>query len=335
MNHEELDRVLRLVTKSEEIYQKIGRNNSFDFYDTCIINEREVIKATIPQNLNDYPNHNELQTMFMRKNSRFCTTPRHIHDWIEINYMYDGSCIETIGDTPFELKKGQAILIDKDMPHEIGYLGENDILYSIMIHPDYLNLSFFNRISKGSVMTEFFVNAMNQEKEHNSFVFFRSEDNKKLPFYMAELACELMDPSDYSSDIIDSLFTLVLYELIDAYNLYNQEEDKSLNTSSLASILKYIERNYKICTLDSIAHHFGLNTSYLSTLFKTKLNMNYIDLIQKQRFHAAIILLENTDRSIADIAHEVGYENINFFYRKFKEIYRCSPKEYRQNKRNR
>ena len=102
-----------------------------------------------------------------------------------------------------------------------------------------------------------------------------------------------------------------------------------MNTTSISAVLTYIENNFKTCTLTSAADYFGLNPNYLFTLIRQKLNTTYKDLIQKQKLYYAAALLRNSKPTIMEAAYEAGYENMNFFYRKFHEIYGCTPKQYR------
>ena len=44
----------------------------------------------------------------------------------------------------------------------------------------------------------------------------------------------------------------------------------------------------------------------------------------------AVYLLTSSRLSIADIIGSVGYDNTSYFYRKFRERYGVSPKEYRK-----
>ena len=44
----------------------------------------------------------------------------------------------------------------------------------------------------------------------------------------------------------------------------------------------------------------------------------------------AAYLLSSTTLPVADIIESVGYDNTSYFYRKFKEKYGMSPKEYRE-----
>ena len=45
------------------------------------------------------------------KQDRFENVPLHIHEWLELSYIYSGSCTMTINKTTFRLKAGQMVLI--------------------------------------------------------------------------------------------------------------------------------------------------------------------------------------------------------------------------------
>lgn len=50
----------------------------------------------------------------------------------------------------------------------------------------------------------------------------------------------------------------------------------------------------------------------------------------ERRLQQAAYLLANTKLPAEDILHAVGYENSSFFYRKFREKYQKSPREFRR-----
>lgn len=335
MDHIQLDNYFRKITDSEKKYIAQGHNTFFDDLETVIIDGPERIEAKVLYNTNNYQHHNQANSMYIKKNSRFCITPYHIHDWVEIGYMYSGSCKQKINGKEYTQRKGQVILIDKDTPHELSFMKEDDILISIMIKPEYLNAGFFNRISNDNILTSFFINTLSNERLHNSYIVFPENQSTKLSFYMNELFCEMIDASPYNEDRIDSLFTLILCELIELYSMQKEVVFEQSGEASLVAIVKYIENNYRNCSLESVADHFALNPSYLSFLIKKKLNTNYIDLIQRQRLKSAKTYLMNTNMSVVEIANTVGYDNMNFFYKKFKKLYGATPSEYRkQNKGN-
>lgn len=326
MTPESLDKYLRNYTTSELRYQQNERNTAFDKLPVIERNGQKVyfLNALAGTKMPYGP-----MALSMKKQARFSSVPMHIHNWIEINYIYSGHCPQIINHTSYNVTKGQVVLIDRDTPHSTGRLGENDIMVSLMIDKNYLNSNFFTRLSNDSILSRFFINAINENTQHDNYILFHSENSRKLPLYFNELMCEYLDPSMNSPDIINSLITLLFCELINVYRKDLDHQENFTGHTSVVQILRYIENNYKNCTLESTAAFFNLNPNYLSTLLKKKLNYTYKELVQHQRLSKAAQLLRNTDMTVTEVANDVGYENINFFYKKFKEQYCMSPKEYR------
>lgn len=320
MNTQSLSTLLFTLTQHELEYKE---GKIFDFSKSAVV---DTIGNESIYRLEGYYQEDSI---VVKKNSRFQKVPPHVHSFVEINYMYSGSCQQTINGKTLTLKEGEIILIDCETVHAIGYTNENDIMISLLIHKGYLNNTFLNRLGDDSIISRFFINAMNQKTNHNSYVMFHSADSRRLPLFMNELLCEYYSPSLNSAEILNNLFVLVISELV---NIFGHEMNKKLDTPSQFSIipvLKYIETNYKNSTLESIASFFNINANYLTTLLKQQTGYSYKELIVRQKMKAAQKLLINTDMPIKEVAHAVGYDNLTFFYKKFKEHYHCLPKEYR------
>ena len=56
----------------------------------------------------------------------------------------------------------------------------------------------------------------------------------------------------------------------------------------------------------------------------------FTELVQNRRFERARWVLEDSMIPVSDIAAAVGYENFSYFYRRFRQLYGCSPNRYRQ-----
>lgn len=83
-------------------------------------------------------------------------------------------------------------------------------------------------------------------------------------------------------------------------------------------------------TLKSLAALCHISPSYLSALFKQETGSTLIDYINNQRVKRAAHLLASTNRSIADIAEEMGILDVNYFAKVFKRIYGVTPTRYRR-----
>ena len=69
---------------------------------------------------------------------------------------------------------------------------------------------------------------------------------------------------------------------------------------------------------------------WLSREIRKRTGKTYKELLQAKRMNQAVYLLTSSRLSIADIIGSVGYDNTSYFYRKFRERYGVSPKEYRK-----
>ena len=82
---------------------------------------------------------------------------------------------------------------------------------------------------------------------------------------------------------------------------------------------------------DTVVRSFAdYDVYWLSREIKKRTGKTYKELLQAKRMNQAVYLLSNSRLSVSDIIESVGYDNTSYFYRKFKERYGVSPKEYRK-----
>lgn len=321
MNYKTLEQLLHTTEPSEKLYLEYPL-----FSDPFPIENYITTVYMMDGGASSLFKHTPHPELKLTRTGRFRPVLPHIHPWIELGYMFSGSCEHMIRDRVYTLKRGQIYILDSDTPHSIGFLGENDIHISIVINKPFFTEVFFHHFSEESVLSRFLSNALSAMASHDNYLFFPSEDNRRIPFIMNELMIEHLSPSGNAPSIVSSLISLLFLELVNVY-----EQQSSLDTESpLIPILRYIKANYLTCSLISTARAFSLNPNYLTTMLKKKTGMTFKELVQQQRFLSITGQLQNTGLSIEEIAHLNGYENTTYFYKKFREEYHCSPKEFRE-----
>ena len=98
--------------------------------------------------------------------------------------------------------------------------------------------------------------------------------------------------------------------------------------------IDYIKENYqKRLTVDEIAEYVHLSPYYFSHKFKKETKYSPVEYVVKMRLDRAKNLLIQTDKSIEEIASEVGYNNSNSFGNIFNNKVGCSPYNYRKRMR--
>ncbi len=79
-----------------------------------------------------------------------------------------------------------------------------------------------------------------------------------------------------------------------------------------------------------MAEHFGYNPDYIGKLVKKVIGKTLTQLIIEKKINKAEYLLLNTKMSVIDVVTEIGYSNVSYFYRQFKDQVGVTPDEYRR-----
>ncbi len=145
--------------------------------------------------------------------------------------------------------------------------------------------------------------------------------------------------SDHQSKYLDTILNAkVKSDIITCFNeLFEKatesspadlSEPKSL---TVRAIRDYIHNHYVDSNLSVklIAAEFKMSQAYIGRLFKKSYGCAIAEYINKLRIEKSLELLKNTNRSISDIMHEVGYENESTFFKIFKSYCNITPKGYR------
>ena len=110
------------------------------------------------------------------------------------------------------------------------------------------------------------------------------------------------------------------------------EKGKESAAKDIVGMTKeYIANNYtKDIFLDSAAEHVNISPAYLSRIFKKNTHTSFTQYVMNLRLEKAAQYLIDFDYNIYNISEMVGYSNIYYFYRIFKNKYGCTPSEYRK-----
>jgi AraC-like DNA-binding protein len=134
----------------------------------------------------------------------------------------------------------------------------------------------------------------------------------------------------YSFDSIDEKLQLIRDLCL---KTVRERRGASSNSDSMFArrIDAYIHEQFdKGISLTQIADEFKMSASYISTLIKRELGLNYSNYINELRVRKSISMLRDSNATIREIAGKCGYEDVHTFIRNFKRIHHTTPAEYRK-----
>jgi AraC-like DNA-binding protein len=96
-------------------------------------------------------------------------------------------------------------------------------------------------------------------------------------------------------------------------------------------LVRSIQEKYdQEITLESCAQELNYHPVYLSRVFKREIGMTFSEYLSEYRMRMAKVMLETTDKKIAEIGEQLQYKNISAFIRSFRKLYDMTPGQYRE-----
>lgn len=126
------------------------------------------------------------------------------------------------------------------------------------------------------------------------------------------------------------LYEITLF-LAEQFDMWMNFVGCSSGETVVDEVLYYIHHNYsENLKLETIAPLFGYNSSYLGKVFSKKMNLSFNSYVDQIRIEEAKRLLKEDQLKVYAIAQQVGYNNVDYFHKKFKKYVGTSPAEYRK-----
>lgn len=228
------------------------------------------------------------------------------------------------------------------------YMGPGDMSIGWHIHADYQHENYFpTKLFKGIVLL------VDVEKAQPVLDALVTEARIDLT-QLANRFCEqsefgmMMEETESVRQIFSSLYkvpdqikghyfklkvieTFLLLSIISTTNHEKRSSYRKQQVDIVKAVNEYISTQFmKRITIDSLSDQFDIPTSTLKRCFKGVYGTTIHHYLKECRINAAKHLLQESDRSILEIANAVGYENGSKFTSAFKEATGVTPSAYRK-----
>lgn len=266
--------------------------------------------------------------IMIRKHPRFVRFPKHKHNYIEMNYIYNGQLNQKVGNKELALKKGEILLLNQHIEHELEQCSEEDIVINFIIHPQFFDF-IFSYLSSDNIISDFLINSLYNNTQNGQFLYFTVSEISNIQTFMNKMIEEFMRPTLLSDSTIKLYMGLLMIELLKHADKLEMNQNQHQKQLYILPTFTYIDENFANATLSELANNLHIPTYTLSKHIKNETGYTFKELLQEKRLVRAKELLESTNLSISSIVEQVGYDNISYFYRIFKKKYGYTPKKFR------
>lgn len=252
----------------------------------------------------------------------------HWHRSMEIIYLYQGSMEVTINSRKHLLSAGDFIVINSADIHATQCYEHTVILllqipFDFLQHaiPDYDSIRFTLDKNRSDIPVCSAVHT--------------SEASQKIQHILTSMGSLYQEkPHGYSlrfsSLLYEFLYLLVIHYQISTDSTARIQSQKNLKR--LEPVIRYVKEHYTdSVSLTEAASLAALNPEYFCRFFKQNMGMTFTSYVNSVRLAHVCEDLKNTDYHIGTILELNGITNYKLFMKNFKQLYHCTPKEFRQN----
>lgn len=143
---------------------------------------------------------------------------------------------------------------------------------------------------------------------------------------------QMIDLNDHDDIYSDSLFALLLGQLLTIALRNNNQQDMNSDTNPhvFLEITNYLEKNFgEDITLNTLSNKFYINKYDISRKFTQQIGISFSKYLSRIRVNNAKTLLETTNMNITQIATLSGFQSSSNFARVFKSIIGMTLTDYR------
>jgi AraC-like DNA-binding protein len=258
-------------------------------------------------------------------------TSFHRHNYVELACVVEGRLGQRITDRDEVFNKGEICLIDKDSVHADYLFCENAVIVFLGISNSFFDKSIKLEVSDKKVF-DFLTNVIINRREKYRFIRFipRNKDSKAA-YLIGQILMELQNPKAGSLYLVIGYIERLLSTLPDEYGITINKDDRAAAKRQIfADIQRYMNEHYQDLSIEDLCKVFDYNADYFNRLIKLHTGMTYSKFLQSIRLEKAECLLKSTSYPVEDIARQVGYHNLGYFYRIFFEKCQKTPRHIRQ-----
>lgn len=258
----------------------------------------------------------------------YFAAPFHRHPEYELILIEEGEGHSFVGDKVHTLKKGDFMLIGKNLPHlwlsTDDYYQKDNSLKSASVYCQF-NAEIFPMDESVQEFTP--IRRLLQDSQ-KGLLFCGNEQKKSQELFRSLPTLQGFNKLVMLYEILQELASCP-YSILTSKHYTNQYEETDSQDLLIKKATNYINRHYQEeLTLGEIAQHVGMNPSALCRFYKKQTGKTLFEYIAELRISYASKLLIYRNTSIGQIAYDCGFNNISYFNRLFKAIMGKTPGEY-------
>lgn len=252
--------------------------------------------------------------------------PTHWHPEMEIQIILKGSAEYIVNGETYLVSEGSAIYIGPEAVHMATALSAHTVGYDIVLLPQFL-ISLMQ-----TAQCEQFAVPLAIHRPAAQVISPESKEGNIILESLKRMYYTESSHYGYELFLMENLLAiwrnLIMIFPKDSEGTY--DNGKVLREKRMKDMLGYIQKNYpNAITITDIEASANISKSECFRCFAELSQLSPIEYVNQYRLTQAAQLLRTTAQSVSDICYLTGFNSSSYFTKKFKDHYKMTPKEYR------
>ncbi|WP_018923510.1 AraC family transcriptional regulator [Salsuginibacillus kocurii] len=252
-------------------------------------------------------------TLYEAKHPEHHVIDNHHHSTHQIIYVLEGNGSCTLDGIPYDMKQDNIVLIAPYSNHSITSFSK---MTNLVLE--------FNEQTVEQTVQEQLLKVVFQQSKVASLSLV---DSKEL----RQLLRKMLYEQAYGDAVKDLALNLFLAQILFVlYRCRQTVQVTDTNTLRVSWLRNYIDTHYyEIETSTDLANKIGMSTRYIHSIFKEYYEVTPMQYLTEVRLNLVKRMLLESNKDVASICFEVGFESVSTFYRVFKKHVGMPPSHYR------
>lgn len=251
--------------------------------------------------------------------------PLHWHPDFEVATAVAGVVDYQVGQQHIPLEPGDSIFVNGNMLHRVRQLsGDRPDPLPIMVFSGALIAPEHSGVYQNYILPIARCDAL-------PFVVFRHTDpaHGEVRHWIQDTYRLLQDRPPCHEMAVQRNISCLLEYIFRHFDSFPKSEAAHVQLKGqirLQKMLTYIYEQYAgPVTLADIAGAANISRSEADRCFRTYMGCSPVEALIRYRLQTACRLLGEKDRTLQQISRACGFNSVNYFSRKFRQVYGCSP----------
>jgi len=260
-------------------------------------------------------------------------TPSY-HDYLELAFMYRGTGVFHVENKDYPVEPGDLFVLDNTVFHSL----ESKDPAQLKVVTVYFWPELVYRPGGQALDFEYLRPFFDKRIAGSHRIPAHDHQNEPIVELLWQIYLELRDENEFHQLAVKNRLCEILLRLRRHYEKQettakNHKENR-VDFERLRKIFQFLQNHYhEKLRLQQVAQLAAMSPHYFCKFFKRNTGQTLTEFLLRMRVDKAKELLLQTQKTVTEIAFEVGFENHSYFDRVFKRLTQCSPMAFRKENR--